>query len=197
MNYPNGLKKDKINNSSINTFSNRGMSLEEDINETNNYYLSIDKAIIYKKPTPIKITKVDYPSRSEAKIKEAFFATPSTTDYNGLYKGYYIDFEAKETRSKTSFALDNIHPHQIKHLRNIYNHKGIAFLIVRFTTLNETYLLYVKDFLDFIDNEERKSIPISYFKEKGYLIKDGYRPRVDYLVIVDELLEVYKCEKKN
>lgn len=197
MNYPNGLKKEKINNSSINTFSNRGMSLEDDINQTNEYYLSIDKAIIYKKPTPIKITKVDYPSRSEAKIKEAFFATPSTTDYNGLYKGYYIDFEAKETRSKTSFALDNIHLHQIKHLRNIYNHNGIAFLIVRFTTLNETYLLYVKDFLDFIDNEERKSIPISYFKEKGYLIKDGYRPRVDYIKIIDELLEVYKCEKKN
>ena len=197
MNYPNGLKKENINNSSINTFSNRGMSLEEDINETNEYYLSIDKAIIYKKPTPIKITKVDYPSRSEAKIKEAFFATPSTTDYNGLYKGYYIDFEAKETRSKTSFALDNIHSHQIKHLRNIYNHNGIAFLIVRFTTLNETYLLYVRDFLDFIDNEERKSIPISYFKEKGYLIKDGYRPRVDYLLVIDKILEVYKCEKKN
>ena len=197
MNYPNGLKKENINNSSINTFSNRGMSLEEDINETNEYYLSIDKAIIYKKPTPIKITKVDYPSRSEAKIKEAFFATPSTTDYNGLYKGYYIDFEAKETRSKTAFALDNIHLHQIKHLRNIYNHNGIAFLIVRFTTLNETYLLYVRDFLDFIDNEERKSIPINYFKEKGYLIKDGYRPRVDYLLVIDKILEVYKCEKKN
>ena len=55
----------------------------------------------------------------------------------------------------------------------------------------------MKDFLDFIDNEERKSIPISYFKEKAYLIKDGYRPRIDYLAIVDELLEVYKCEKKN
>ena len=197
MNYPNGLKKANINNSTIDTYSNRGMSLENDINESNEYYLSIDKAIIYKKPTPIKITKVDYPSRDKAKIVEAFFTVPSTTDYNGLYKGLYIDFEAKETRNKTSFALENIHPHQIKHLRNIYNHNGIAFLIVRFTTLNETYLLYSKDFLDFIDKEERKSIPLSYFKDKGYLIKDGYRPRIDYLSVVDKLLEVYKCEKKN
>ena len=31
--------------------------------------------------------------------------------------GYYIDFEAKETKSTTSFALTNIHPHQIQHLK--------------------------------------------------------------------------------
>ena len=76
---------------------NRGMTLENDINETNRYYLLNNKAVIYKKPTPVTITKVDYPSRREAVIKEAYFKTPSTTDYNGLYKGKYVDFEAKET----------------------------------------------------------------------------------------------------
>ena len=195
MNYPNGIKKDNsITLSTIKNSKNRGMTLENDLNETNEYYREIDKAIIYKKPTPIKIVKVDYPSRSEAKIKEAYFAVPSTTDYNGLYKGFYIDYEAKETRSKTSFSLENIHPHQIKHLERIYNHKGIAFLIIRFTTLNETYLLRIEDFLNYINSNDRKSIPLDYFKEKGYLIKDGYRPRVDYLKVVDSLLEVYECE---
>lgn len=198
MNYPNGIKKDNnISLSTIKNSKNRGMTLESELNDTNEYYREIDKAIIYKKPTPIKIVKVDYPSRSEAKIKEAFFTVPSTTDYNGLYKGYYIDYEAKETKSKTAFSLENIHPHQIKHLERISNHKGIAFLIIRFTTLNETYLLRIEDFLEFTNNNDRKSIPIDYFKEKGYLIKDGYRPRVDYLKIVDNILEVYKCEKKN
>lgn len=198
MNYPNGIKKDNnISLSTIKNSKNRGMTLENELNETNDYYREIDKAIIYKKPTPIKITKVDYPSRDKAKIKEAFFTVPSTTDYNGLYKGYYIDYEAKETKSKTSFSLENIHSHQIKHLEKIYNHQGIAFLIVRFTTLNETYLLTIENFLSFINNTDRKSIPIDYFKEKGYLIKDGYRPRIDYLNIVDQILEVYKCKKKN
>ena len=75
----------------------------------------------------IKITKVDYPSRDKAVIKEAFFTIPSTTDYNGIYKGKYIDFEAKETKSKTSFSLNNIHPHQIKHLENIDKHKGFNY----------------------------------------------------------------------
>ncbi len=191
MNYPNGIKKN--NNSSDSIVSelshkNRGMTLESELNTTNEYYRSIDKAFIYKKPTPIKITKVDYPSRDKAVIKEAFFTIPSTTDYNGLYKGKYIDFEAKETKSKTSFSLNNIHPHQINHLRNIYNHSGIAFLIVRFTTLNETYLLMVNDFLYYIDNNDKKSIPIDFFREKAYLLKDGYMPRIDYLKVIDEII---------
>ena len=186
MNYPNGIKKDNnITLSTIKNSKNRGMTLENDLNETNEYYRDMDIAIIYKKPTPIKITKVDYPSRSEAKIKEAFFTVPSTTDYNGLYKGFYIDYEAKETSSKTSFSLENIHTHQIKHLERISNHKGIAFLIIRFTTLNETYLLRIEDFLSFINNNDRKSIPLDYFKEKGYLIKEKFYPRVDYLEIVN------------
>lgn len=191
MNYPNGIKK--TNNSSDSIVSklshkNRGMNLENELNITNEYYRNIDKAFIYKKPTPIKITKVDYPSRDKAIIKEAFFTIPSTTDYNGLYKGKYIDFEAKETKSKTSFSLNNIHPHQITHLKNIYNHSGIAFIIVRFTTLNETYLLMVEDFLNYIDNNEKKSIPINYFKEKAYLIKDSYMPRIDYLKVIDKII---------
>lgn len=191
MNYPNGIKKN--NNSSDSIVSelshkNRGMTLESELNTTNEYYRNIDKAFIYKKPTPIKITKVDYPSRDKAIIKEAFFTIPSTTDYNGLYKGKYIDFEAKETKSKTSFSLNNIHPHQINHLRNIYNHSGIAFLIVRFTALNETYLLMVNDFLKYIDNNDKKSIPIDFFREKAYLLKDRYMPRIDYLKVIDEII---------
>lgn len=186
MKYPNGIKK-KITPSNIN-YKNRGMTLESDLNETNEYYREIDKAYIYKKPTPIKITKVDYPSRDKAVIKEAFFTIPSTTDYNGIYKGKYIDFEAKETKSTTSFPLANIHSHQIKHITNIYNHQGIVFLIIRFSNLNETFLLLGKDFLDFIAKEKRCSIPISYFRKKGYLIKDNYRPRLDYLKIIDQII---------
>ena len=87
--------------------AHRGMNLEEDINLTNEYYLSHDIAVIHKKPTPIQIVKVSYPERSSAKIVEAYFRTPSTTDYNGIYKGKYIDFEAKETKT-LSFPFTNI-----------------------------------------------------------------------------------------
>jgi recombination protein U len=173
-----------------NNYANRGMTLEEDINITNEYYLVNDIAVIYKKPTPIKITKVDYPSRNKAKIKEAFFKLPSTTDYNGVYKGKYIDFEAKQTNSKTSFPLDNIHKHQIEHIRKVINHGGIAFLIIRFCLLNKTFVYMGKDLLNYLEKEKRKSIPLSEFEEKGYEIKIKYNPRIDYLNIIKKYMEV-------
>lgn len=188
MNYPNGIKKDKTTIIYETSFSNRGMVLENELNISNEYYKAIDKAYIYKKPTPIKITKVDYPSRDKAVITQGFFTVPSTTDYNGLYKGKYIDFEAKETKSATSFSLSNIHKHQIEHLKNIDRHQGIAFVIVRFTNLNKTYLLMAKDLIEFISSQERKSIPLSYFEEKAYIIKDGYTPRLDYLKVIDQII---------
>lgn len=192
MNYPSGIKKQtdirKASYDSELSHKNRGMTLESEINLSNEYYIEIKKAYIYKKPTPIKIVKVDYPSRDKAVIKEAYFTIPSTTDYNGLYDGKYIDFEAKETASKTSFTLSNIHPHQIQHLRNIHNNKGIAFLIVRFTSLNRTYLLTAEKLIHFIENEKKKSIPLRFFEQEAYLLKDGYKPRIDYLKIVDNLI---------
>ncbi|MBQ1551576.1 MAG: Holliday junction resolvase RecU [Bacilli bacterium] len=192
MNYPGGIKHKVKNDKStkINTnYGNRGMTLENELNSSNDYYRLIDKAIIYKKPTPIKITNVDYPSRDKAVIKEAYFTVPSTTDYNGIYKGKYIDFEAKETKSSTNFTLRNIHPHQIEHLKSIEKHGGIAFIIVRFTILNETYLMPINKLEMFLDNNNRKSIPIDYFRENCYLIKDNLKPTVDYLKIIDKLME--------
>lgn len=185
MNYPNGIQKKTISHNT--SYGNRGMNLENDLNVTNEFYRNTDKAYIYKKPTPIKIVHVNYESRNLAEIDKAFFTEPSTTDYNGIYKGKYIDFEAKETRSKTSFHLDNIHKHQIKHLNNIVNHGGIAFLIVRFVNLDQTYLLKAIDLFKFIDTYKRKSIPLTYFQENGYIIKTKINPRVDYLEIVDKV----------
>lgn len=181
MKYPNGI----VDKKSI-LYGNRGMVLEDDLNITNKYYLDTDKAIIYKKPTPITINKVDYKSRIDAVIKEAHFKIPSTTDYNGIYRGKYIDFEAKETKL-LSFPLANIHKHQIDHLIKIVRHGGIGFIIVRFTKVNETYLLGAQELNEFISLNSRKSIPIEYFKNKGYLIQEKFTPRLDYLKIIDQI----------
>ena len=112
--------------------ANLGMDLERMINESNEYYLANNIAVIHKKPTPVQIVKVDYPSRNKAVITEAYYKTPSTTDYNGIYRGKYIDFECKESNSKTSFPLANIHPHQLKHLDMICKCGGIGFFIILF-----------------------------------------------------------------
>jgi recombination protein U len=183
MKYPSGIKKSP--NNTIN-YGNRGMDFEADINITNEYYIENDIAVIYKKPTPITINKVDYKSRSDAVIKEAHFKTPSTTDYNGIYKGKYIDFEAKETK-QSNFPLANIHKHQIEHLRRIIAHGGIGFILVHFVKLDKIFLLLGEDLLHFIKTENRKSIPIDYFEKNGFLIHFKYQPRIDYLEVIDEI----------
>lgn len=188
-----------ISSKIFNSYSNRGMALEDDINITNKYYLDNNIAVIYKKPTPIRVNKVCYPSSYSVVITEAFYEKPSTTDYNGIYKGKYIDFDAKEVKKNKYFSLSNIHSHQIEHLKRIKEHGGIAFIIVKFYITNETYLLEIDKIIDFMKNEERKSIPLIYFKENGYKIKESYIPRIDYLKIIDKLYFNHEVcyEKKN
>ncbi|MCD5322955.1 MULTISPECIES: Holliday junction resolvase RecU [Pontibacillus] len=195
MNYPNGKKGDVSSSnrkrpSSKPDFSNRGMTLEEDINQTNKAYLTLNRAVIHKKPTPVQIVNVDFPKRSAAVIKEAYFKQASTTDYNGIYKGRYIDFEAKETKNKTSFPLANIHKHQIDHMKQVCEHNGICFLIIRFTTLEETYLLPAEKLFPYWERQKdggRKSIPYQEIVTHGYIIPLKFKIRVDYLQVLDDL----------
>ncbi len=179
------IKFNKVKTNNIKQgYKNRGMLLENDINISNDYYRVKDIAYIYKKPTPIKLVKVDY---TKNKVEEGYFLTPSTTDYNGIYKGKYIDFEAKETNSKTSFSLSNIHDHQIKHLINVKNHGAISFVIVRFNLLDKTFYLSTEKLEEFIKNEKRKSIPLSFFEEYGKIISVKYEPRLDYLSVINQM----------
>ena len=174
------------NNKILSSHANRGMDLENDINNTNSYYLDNDIAIVYKKPTPIKVSKVNY-NKNHTIITEAFYEMPSTTDYNGIYKGKYIDFDAKEVKNSSSFALSNLHAHQLKHLKRVKEHGGISFLIVRFYKNNITYLIEIDEIIDYINSENRKSIPIDYFESKAHRIPDAYIPRVNYIKVIDNL----------
>ena len=192
--YPNGTqynpigKKKRENKKSKEDLSisasNRGMNLESDINISNEYYTDQGIALITKRPTPINIVKVDY-SRG-VRITDAYFEKQSTTDYNGVYKGKYLDFEAKNTKNKTSFPLSNIEDHQILHLKRVIEQGGIAFFIIQFQLLNEVYLLDASFVIHFYEKGERKSIPYEVFKSDGILIKQGYNPRLYYLDAVEE-----------
>lgn len=194
MRYPNGKTYQKKENLEQNKSSahrtllsaaNRGMSLEEDINLSNDYYRDAGIALINKRPTPINIVKVDY--SKGARITDAYFEKQSTTDYNGVYKGRYIDFEAKNTKSTTSFPLSNISEHQIVHLKNVLKHGGIAFFIISFQMKDEIYLLDASFVIDFYEHGKRKSIPYEVFTKEGILIKQDYSPRLHYLDAVEAL----------
>ncbi len=180
MKYPN---KVKTNYNKTVTYGNRGMNLENILNITNDYYLNNDIAIIYKKPTPIGIIKT---SLDKKKINSAYFKTKSTLDYNGLYKGKYLDFDAKETKSKTSFPLNNLHEHQLIHMLNIIRHGGISFLIILIN--NCFYLLNgesIKEYLD--NNKKKKSIDYNYIKSKGFQLNLKPNGTLDYLSIIEKI----------
>ncbi|HWL24907.1 MAG TPA: Holliday junction resolvase RecU [Ureibacillus sp.] len=173
------------------SFSNRGKTLEDEINDTNIFYLNHQLAVIHKKPVPIQIVKVEYPKRSAAVIREAYFRTASTTDYNGVWKGYYIDFEAKETESKTSFPLKNVHEHQITHMESVMKQMGIAFTIVRFSKLDRYFVLPFNLLLDAWNNMKNggaKSIPLKFFEASSYEIVPGFNPRIDYLSAIEKMI---------
>lgn len=169
-------------------YKSHGMMFENGLNITNEFYRINKKAIIYKKPTPVQVVRVDYPARSKAKIIEAYYRTPSTTDYNGIYKGKYIDYEAKET-ARTSFAFKHIFPHQMEHLKEVNEQGGIAFVLIYYKCVNEVYLIDIEQFYKLYNeglNGAKKSITVEKAREIGVLVKQGYTPPLDYLKAIDK-----------
>ena len=183
---PTPTRKSKKSNAEISISSaNRGMDFEKEINLSNEYYKEHDICLIIKRPTPINVVKVDY--SKGAKITHAYFEEQSTTDYNGVYKGKYIDFEAKNTKNKTSFPLNNITKHQIEHLKKVKLHNGIAFFIIQFESLNRVFILDAEYVIHFYEHEDRKSIPLDCFISNGVEVEKAYNPRLKYIDAVDKL----------
>lgn len=202
--YPNGssykvstnksLKKnhnEQHSHHKLTIYGDRGMTLEQEINDSNNYYLHKNIAVIHKKPTPVQIVKVDYPKRSAAVIKEAYFRRASTTDYNGVYRGKYIDFDAKETKNKTSFPLANFHKHQVEHMRQCVQQGGLCFALIKFVRTDELFLFKATDLFTYWDNQfngGKKSIKKDIIKKLGINIQYSLNPTIPYLRAVDKLL---------
>ncbi len=182
MKYPfinNNLKINKPIN-----YKNRGLLFESMINDSNNYYLYNNIALIYKRTTPIKIINTD---PSNKLISKAVFEKDSTTDYNGVYKGRYIDFEAKETISKTSFPLSNIKDHQLLHLGKVIDNGGIAFFLIYFTSLDEIYLIRAIDILNLIKEKNIKSLSLNLIRNIGFKIRKTTNILVDYLQNIEKI----------
>lgn len=193
--YPNGKPyqaKAQSSREPVN-YGGRGMTLEDELNQSNQYYRQTQQAVVYKKPTPLQIVKVDYPARSQAVIREAYFKTPSTTDYNGVYRGYYLDFDAKETKNKRSFPLKNFHAHQIAHLTACLAQGGICFALIRFVTLERLFIYPASDLKrcwDEAQNAGRKSIPLSEVEAHGIELHPKLQPLIPYLEGVDQLIQM-------
>ena len=60
----------KLDGKSI--YANRGMTLEKDLSNANEYYLNNNKAVIHKKPTPIQVLHIKNLDSGSTKIDDAY-----------------------------------------------------------------------------------------------------------------------------
>ena len=115
----------------------RGSVLEEMLNRTNEAYREKGLALIQKVPTPITPINIDQESRH---ITLAYFEQKSTVDYIGAIQGIPVCFDAKECASDT-FALQNIHAHQVDFMGKFEKQGGIAFFLIYYTHKDVLYYL--------------------------------------------------------
>ncbi|WP_206773305.1 Holliday junction resolvase RecU [Bacillus cereus group sp. N6] len=165
---------------------NNGLSLERTINQSNEIYKQKSRALITKRSTPIQVLK------SKGKqIISGLYAKKSTVDYEGIYNGYAVAFEAKSTINSSSFPLKNIYEHQISYLEQAEKMGALCFFLLEFRTLNIVYLMPFKVVHGYIKRAQqgyRKSIPLNEFNLYGYKVCNQKEIPLDYLPYIDELI---------
>ncbi len=123
----------------------RGSTLEDLINRTNDKYRDAGLALIQKIPTPITPINID---KSNKQITLAYFDQKSTVDYIGAVQGIPVCFDAKEC-AKETFALANIHEHQVQFMKEFEAQGGIAFFLLYYSCTDIFYYLKLDKLLEF------------------------------------------------
>lgn len=148
----------------------RGSTLEDMINRTNEKYADAGLAMIQKVPTPITPMQIDKATRH---ITLAYFEQKSTVDYIGAVQGIPVCFDAKECKTDT-FALQNIHEHQVDFMEKFEAQGGVSFLLIYYTHKNLLYYLpfkFLKEFWERAKSGGRKSFRFDELDEKFVLPK--------------------------
>ena len=144
----------------------RGSALEELINLTIEKYRDNHLALIQKIPTPITPIRIDKEKRH---ITLAYFEQKSTVDYIGAVQGIPVCFDAKECAVDT-FALANIHEHQVEFMRDFEQQGGVAFFLIYYSKVEEYYYLRFHELMKFW-NRAKEGGRKSFRKEE---LEDGY-----------------------
>ena len=148
----------------------RGSTLEDLINRTNEKYQENGLALIQKIPTPITPIRID---KDERHITLAYFDQKSTVDYIGAVQGLPVCFDAKECAADT-FALANIHEHQVTFMENFEKQGGVAFFLLFISHKNQFYYLpyaHLRYFWDRAKEGGRKSFRYDELNPEYFLPK--------------------------
>ncbi len=157
----------------------RGSTLEDLINRTNELYIEHGLCIVQKIPTPITPIKMN---ADHSQITLAYFDQKSTVDYIGAVQSIPICFDAKEC-AKDTFALANIHEHQIHFMEEYERQGGVSFIIIYYSHLDRFHYMryqHLRRFWDRMIDGGRKSFRIDELEE-GFDLKGHDGLFVPYL----------------
>ncbi|MBP5385709.1 MAG: Holliday junction resolvase RecU [Lachnospiraceae bacterium] len=165
----------------------RGSTLEDLVNRTNEKYLENHLALIQKIPTPITPINID---KHNHQITLAYFDQKSTVDYIGAVQGIPVCFDAKEC-SKDTFALANIHEHQVAFMKEFERQGGIAFFLVFYSGKDLFYYLRLAKLLEFWERMEEGGKKSFRFEEieQDYILSSKQGVFVPYLDGIKKDLE--------
>ena len=166
----------------------RGSTLEDMINRTNEKYREKGLALIQKIPTPITPVNIDKETRH---ITLAYFDQKSTVDYIGAVQGIPVCFDAKECATQT-FALQNIHEHQIEFMLDFEKQEGVAFFLIHYTREDILYYLQVQKLKEFWNRAKEGGRKSFRFEEldTAFIIPKKQGVLVPYLDMIQKDLEL-------
>ncbi|SDI18534.1 recombination protein U [Alteribacillus persepolensis] len=162
---------------------NRGKGFEEVLNTANFQYKNRGIALINKRPTPIKVLKT-----KGVHILKAVWESKSTVDYDGIWKGRSIQFEAKTTNKKR-FDLDMLTPGQISFLDQAEKQGAISFVLVEIRPIQSVFLIpnnMVQKYTRNAQKGGRKSIPLDELEVYADVVQQNRGIVLDYLAVVDK-----------
>lgn len=166
----------------------RGSTLEDLVNKTNEKYAENHLALIQKIPTPITPINID---KTHHHITLAYFEQKSTVDYIGAVQGIPVCFDAKEC-AKDTFALANIHSHQVDFMTEFERQGGIAFFLIYYSHKDLFYYLRFKKLLEFWNRMQEGGKKSFRFEEieTDFLLTQKKGILVPYLDAVSHDLEI-------
>lgn len=143
----------------IQSYANRGMTFEAEIEGTNEYYAAENLGVIHKRPTPIQVVRIE-----KGRIVDAFFKKKSTVDFEGISRGIHLEFDCKECTIPTRFPLSYLEDHQVNHLKQVEEQGGIGFFLVKFISDEVVYFVTIGQVL-YWKASGHKSIPRPWLEE--------------------------------
>lgn len=119
-----------------------------------------------------------------------FYGVTNPADYR-IYKYPYTFLLELKTHKGKSIPIDRIRPNQIKGMAKAVQYTGIyAGFLLNYRDLEETYYIAVMDMVNFINSQERKSIPVEWCRENGVRI-DQRKKKVRYTYDLSKWLGGY------